>query len=88
MVSCCKRNDAFTPEVEERIGTDHERPNRLVRERGESGVDLCIYSSGEYQSSLSNLARCLLYVFQLDIGVRVIWIQQHGDHVGVGNEFA
>jgi hypothetical protein len=88
MVSCRQRNDSFTPDIEERIGTDHERADPLLRERREGGVDLGIHGGGQYQSSLPDLARCLLYVFQLGIGIRVLRIQQHGDQISLGNAFA
>jgi hypothetical protein len=59
-----------------------------LRERGEGGIDLGIHCGGQYQGSLSDLARCLGYVFPLNVGIRIIWIQQNGDQIGSGNEFA
>jgi hypothetical protein len=63
-----------TLDIEERIGTDHERANPLLSERREGSVDLGVHGSGQYQSSLSDFTRGLLYVFPLDICVRVLRI--------------
>jgi hypothetical protein len=86
-MSCRQRHDSFTPDVEEWIGAEHERADPLSRNRREGRVDFGIRRGSQYQCLLSDCARCLPHVFQLDLGIRVIWIQQHGDH-RLRNEFA
>ena len=43
---------------------------------------------GPIQQLLSDCARRVMYVFQLDLCIRVIRIPQHSDQLGLGNEFA
>jgi hypothetical protein len=85
-MACRQRRDLLGAAGDEWIGRDEERPGLPLDEGGEGGVDLA-FAAGFQDMELHPVrARRVLHLSRHALARRIVRIDEHADHPGLGNQ--
>ena len=73
---------------EHRVGTDDKPINPTLYKSGEGCIEVGFGTGVHDEKILSDLAGSSPYVVQLDLEIRILWIEQHADQFGLGHDRA
>src|SRR4051794_18393704 len=81
-----QRHDLLALDSEIGITADVERSGRLLDQACEGSVDLAFGAGSEQDDLQAKRSRGDLNFIQLQIDIRIVRVQQHGNDGGVGRE--
>src|SRR5438128_253473 len=83
---CSQRHHLFVPEAKEGIAGDVKRSRPLLDEVFEGGVDLTLGAGSKQDESQAESACSTLGFVLLELGIRVVRVQDHRNNGGAGNQ--
>src|ERR1044071_5523992 len=81
-----KHGKLFAQAIEEWRGADQERAGALVDKRLEGCTEFAFTVDAQNGEMQAKPVCRLLYVFQLDVGAQIVWIDEHAYGCGLGNK--